>query len=66
LGAPPRIRHIPTWLIKSSLVLLRWVTPLRVHGVIEFPLTVLTHDVISPAIGQHRLADHYREVRPTR
>jgi hypothetical protein len=66
LGATPRIRHIPTWAIKSSLVLLRWVTPLRVHGVIDFPLTVLTQDVLSPAIGQHRLADHYKEVRPTR
>ena len=54
------------FVIGSGLVLLRWVTALRVHGVIEFPLTVLTHDVLSPAIGQHRLADHYKEVRPTR
>ncbi|WP_405072030.1 hypothetical protein OG558_22335 [Kribbella sp. NBC_01510] len=38
----------------------------RVNGVIEFPLTVLTHDVLSPAIGQHRLANHYKEVPPTR
>lgn len=66
LGAPPRIRHIPTWVISSGLVLLRWVTPLRVHGVIEFPLTVLTHDVLSPTMGQHRLADHYQEAASTR
>ncbi|MFG1905707.1 SDR family oxidoreductase [Kribbella sp. NPDC048928] len=65
-GTPPRIRHIPTWVITAGLTLLRWVTPLRVHGVIEFPLTVLTHDVLSPAVGRHRLADHYKEVRPTR
>lgn len=65
-GTPPRIRHIPAWVITAGLTLLRWVTPLRVHGVIEFPLTVLTHDVLSPAVGRHRLADHYQEVRPTR
>lgn len=66
LGTSPHIRHIPTWVITAGLTLLRWVTPLRVHGVIEFPLTVLTHDVLSPAVGQHRLADHYKQVRPTR
>lgn len=65
-GTPPRIMHIPTWVITAGLTLLRWVTPLRVHGVIEFPLTVLTHDVLSPAVGRHRLADHYQDVRPTR
>ncbi|HET6738958.1 MAG TPA: SDR family oxidoreductase [Kribbella sp.] len=66
LGTPPRIRHVPTWVITAGLTVLRWVTPLRVHGVIEFPLTVLTHDVLSPAVGQHRLADHYKQVGSTR
>jgi hypothetical protein len=38
---------------------MRRLTPLRVHGVLEFPLTVLTHDVLSPATGRRHLADHY-------
>lgn len=61
LGTPPRITHIPAGLLTSGLALTRRLTPLRVHGVMEFPLTVLTHDVISPATGQRQLADHYRQ-----
>ena len=61
LGTTPRITHIPAGLLKSGLVLMRRLTPLRVHGSIEFPLTVLTHDVVSPATGQRHLAGHYRQ-----
>lgn len=59
LGKPPRITRIPAGLLTTALSLTRRLTPLRVHGVIEFPLTVLTHDVLSPATGHRRLADHY-------
>ncbi|NUR57346.1 MAG: SDR family oxidoreductase [Catenulispora sp.] len=62
LGTPPRITRIPAALLKTSAALLRRLTPLRVHGVIEFPITVLTHDVISPTTGDHNLAEHYRQV----
>jgi uncharacterized protein YbjT (DUF2867 family) len=61
LGVAPRITHIPAGLLTSTLALMRVLTPLRVHGVIEFPLTVLTHDVISPTTGQRHLAEHYRQ-----
>ncbi|GAA1567890.1 MULTISPECIES: SDR family oxidoreductase [Kribbella] len=61
LGAAPHITHIPTWILASSLALMRRVTPLRVYGVIEFPLTVLTNDVLSPKTGAQRLADHYKK-----
>ncbi|WAX56678.1 SDR family oxidoreductase [Jatrophihabitans cynanchi] len=61
LGVAPRITHVPAGLLTSALALMRLLTPLRVHGVIEFPLTVLTHDVISPTTGQRHLAEHYRE-----
>lgn len=60
VGASPRVTHIPAGLLTSSLVLMRWLTPLRVHGVIEFPLTVLTHDVIAPTVGRRHLADYFR------
>ncbi|BCJ37265.1 3-beta hydroxysteroid dehydrogenase [Actinocatenispora thailandica] len=61
LGAKPRITHIPAWLLTANLAVLRRVTPLRVHGTVEFPLTVLTHDVLSPATGQHHLAGYFRQ-----
>ncbi|MFC6703989.1 SDR family oxidoreductase [Flexivirga alba] len=61
LNVPPRITHIPVWIVTFGLVLMRLLTPLRMHGVIEFPMTVLTHDVISPPVGERRLADHYRQ-----
>lgn len=67
LGTTPRITHIPAGLLTASLAVMRRLTPLRVHGVVEFPLTVLTHDVISPTTGTRRLADYYRQrttVRP--
>lgn len=60
VGKPARTTHIPTWLLTSGLTVMRRLTPLRVHGVIEFPLTVLTHDVISPTTGHRRLSDHYQ------
>ncbi|GGB23468.1 3-beta hydroxysteroid dehydrogenase [Flexivirga endophytica] len=60
IGASERITHIPAWILTSGLALLRRLTPLRTYGVVEFPLTVLTHDVITPATGQRQLADHYR------
>lgn len=61
VGRPERITHVPVWVLKASLLVLRRVTPLRVHGVVEFPLTVLTQDVIAPTTGHHRLTDHFRE-----
>ena len=64
-GTPARITHIPARILTSSLALLRLLTPLRIHGVIEFPLTVLTHDVIAPATGHRQLADYYRQAAMT-
>lgn len=61
LGMTPSITHIPAGLLRSGLVLMRRLTLLRVHGVMEFPLTVLTHDVISPTTGRRHLADHYQQ-----
>ena len=61
VGNPPRITHLPLWPAKAGLVLLRRLTPLRTHQLIEFPLTVLTQDVIAPATGRHHLAEYFQE-----
>jgi uncharacterized protein YbjT (DUF2867 family) len=65
LGTTPRITRVPAGLLTSGLVLMRRLTPLRVHGIIELPLTVLTHDVISPTTGQRHLAEHYQQAATT-
>jgi uncharacterized protein YbjT (DUF2867 family) len=67
LGRRARITHLPPSALKFGLMLLRRFTPVRIHAVLEFPLTVLTHDVIAPTKGRRRLADHFRaeaEARP--
>ena len=62
LGRPSRITRLPSWTLTGALAVLRRLTPLRVHGRLEFPLTVLTQDVLAPATGCRRhLADHFRE-----
>ncbi|MGW2813306.1 SDR family oxidoreductase [Streptomyces sp. NPDC001415] len=61
VGRPARITRIPVRVLRASLAVLRRVTPLRVHGVVEFPLTVLIQDVIAPTTGHRRLADYFRE-----
>jgi uncharacterized protein YbjT (DUF2867 family) len=65
LGTTPRITHIPAWILTSGLALMRRLSPLRVHGVVEFPLTVLTHDVISPTTGHRHIAEHYQQAAMT-
>jgi uncharacterized protein YbjT (DUF2867 family) len=62
LGRPARTTQMPTWVPDAGLAAMRRLTPLGVHGVVEFPITVLTHDLVSPAIGSRRLADHFRQV----
>jgi len=65
LGTPPRITHIPAWILTTTLALMRLMTPLRVHGVVEFPLTVLTHDVLSPTAGHRHLTEYYQHAAIT-
>jgi uncharacterized protein YbjT (DUF2867 family) len=61
LGTTPQISRIPAGFVRVGLLLMRWLTPLRVHGVVEFPLTVLSNDVITATTGQRQLADYFRE-----
>jgi uncharacterized protein YbjT (DUF2867 family) len=61
IGNPPRITHVPLWPVTAGLVLMRRLTPLRTHQLIEFPLTVLTQDVLAPTAGRNHLAEHFRQ-----
>lgn len=59
VGNLPRITHVPAWLVKAGLVLLRRLTPLRTHQLVEFPLTVLTRDVLAATTGRRHLTDYF-------
>jgi uncharacterized protein YbjT (DUF2867 family) len=59
LGKKPRVLHVPTPLITGSIGLMRHVTPQRINGPAEFLAAVMTRDMVAPATGTERLADHF-------
>ena len=58
---PERITCVPKFLVSATVGALRWLTPAKVHGPVEFMASVMTMDVIGQAHGQRRLADHFRD-----
>lgn len=60
LGTSPRVTCIPVFFAKILLWLARRFTPERIHGALEFTLTVITRDMIGPAWGKEALGDFFR------
>jgi len=60
---PPVIRHIPYWLVKCSLGIMRTFTSVKVYGPFEFAATILSNDMIAPAYGNHKLRDYFESIR---
>jgi len=58
---PVKITHIPDWIRKAAIVLLRTFTSSQTYGPIEFFLTMMGQDNIAPRYGRHRLADFFRQ-----
>ena len=56
----PKISHIPIWVRNLTLRLVRFFTGEKTHGPIEFFMTVMTRDMVAPRVGQHHLADYYK------
>ena len=65
LGEPKKISCIPKSLVSAVVRVLRWVTPAKVYGPVEFMASVMTMDVIAQRHGQRRLADHFRDCERT-
>jgi uncharacterized protein YbjT (DUF2867 family) len=63
LNKKPRITHIPDWLRKLSLFLIRTLTPEKTYGPLEFFMTVLAIDMIAPIYGEHHLRDFFMEIK---
>lgn len=62
-GKKPKITHIPDWIRKSVLSLLRTFTKSQTYGPIEFFMTVLSMDLIAPEYGQHTLKEYFKELK---
>jgi len=61
LGQREKITCIPKPLVSAIAGALRWLTPAKVYGPIQFMASVMTMDVIGELHGQRRLADHFRD-----
>ena len=60
-GKKAKIIHIPIWVRDISLRLVRLFANQKIYGPIEFFMTVMTMEMISPQVGDHHLMDYYRE-----
>ncbi len=66
LGRQAKIGHVPGWLMRGLVGVLRWVTPLRVHAPLQFLTGVMTNDMVADCHGRHTLADHFRALAEER
>ena len=60
LDKPKKITCIPKKLTTAAITALRWITPVRTYGPVQFLASVMTMDVIGEPYGQRRLADYFR------
>lgn len=61
LDQPAEIICIPKPLVSAVVGAMRWLTPAKVYGPVEFMASVMTMDVIGQPYGQRRLAEHFRD-----
>ena len=60
---PVKIVHLPDWIRKMSLAILRMFTSSKTYGPFEFFMTMLAQDNIAPRYGVRRLSSYFvREV----
>ncbi|MGH1344783.1 MAG: NAD(P)H-binding protein [Nannocystales bacterium] len=58
LGTPAKITHVPAWVVKLGLPLIRPFNR-RVYDVGSFIVRGATHDMVAPCHGQRRLAPFF-------
>jgi len=63
LNKKPKITHIPNWVRKLVLFLVKSFTSVKTFGPIEFFLTVMAMDFIAPKFGNHLLEDYFNELK---
>ena len=60
-----KITCVPKHLVSAIVGALRWLTPAKVYGPVQFMANVMTMDLIGQSRGQRRLADHFRDCSGT-
>ncbi|WP_397445278.1 SDR family oxidoreductase [Polaribacter sp. R77954] len=58
---PIKIIHLPDWMRKLTIWILRTFTSVKSYGPIEFFLTLMADDNIAPTFGEHHLKEFYSE-----
>ena len=61
LKKPNRIIHLPEWIRKLILWIIRTFTGLKTYGPIEFFMTTMVMDMKAPQFGNYRLKDFFNE-----
>lgn len=65
LGRPEKVTSLPKKLVSAVVGALRWMTPVKTHGPVQFMASVMTMDAVGKRHGQQRLADHFRSCAST-
>ncbi len=60
LNKPHKISCVPRKMVAVMVGLMRWLTPVKVYGPVQFMANVMTMDVVGEPCGNRRLADHFR------
>ena len=61
LNLPEKITCVPRSVVAATVGALRWLTPAKVYGPVEFMASVMTMDVIGEMRGKQRLREHFRQ-----
>jgi len=59
-GHQPRVRHLPDFVRRSTLFLLRLFTPAKTYGPLEFFLTAMAMNMQAPTYGEEKLEDFFK------
>lgn len=61
-GNKVKIVHLPDWIRRAIIFIMRIFTSSKTYGPIEFFLTMMAADSLAPKYGQKRLDDFFKEV----
>ncbi len=62
LGNKPKVTHIPDWVRVIILKLARIFTGSKIYGPVEFFMTVMAMDMLSPEYGKHTLKEYFADL----
>ncbi len=56
-----KITHLPDWIRRLTIGLMRTFTSSKTYGPFEFFLTAMAMENVAPTYGNHHLADHFKK-----